>query len=42
MAVSPQKRDRTERFPTIAATLRTLDAGNALLDGKIISEDAVP
>jgi bifunctional non-homologous end joining protein LigD len=32
--------DWTERFPTIAAALRTLDAGKALLDGEVVG--AVP
>jgi bifunctional non-homologous end joining protein LigD len=31
--------DWTKRFPTIAGALRTLDAGKALLDGEIVSED---
>jgi bifunctional non-homologous end joining protein LigD len=31
--------DWTERFPTIAAALLMLDAGKALLDGEIVSED---
>ncbi len=31
--------DWTKRFPTIAAALRRLDTGKALLDGEIVSED---
>jgi bifunctional non-homologous end joining protein LigD len=31
--------DWTKRFPTIAGALRTLDAGTALLDGEIVSDD---
>ena len=31
--------DWTKRFPTIAAALRGLDTGKAVLDGEIVSED---
>src|SRR4051812_19226105 len=31
--------DWTKRFPTIAGALGAIDAGKALLDGEIVSED---